>query len=299
MPLDPEKLLRFPIPTVRQKVTPRDAAFYALSIGMGQDPVDGDELAFVDPIAGPTPVPSMVLVLAHPGFWLGHPDSGVDPVAVLHGSQAFEITGAIPVNGQVESRTKICSLVDKGVGKPALIQTETDLFDASGHRFARLERTTFIRSGGGFGGSDSAAKNAPPPPPDGEPDLVVDLRTRPEQALYYRLNGDLNPLHSDPIMAAKSGFTQPILHGLCTMAVVGHALFRAKCSYRPERLNSMGLRFTSPVLPGETIRTEIWNSGAFRARVVERDIVVADQGWCTYQITTVETGNSQEQARME
>jgi acyl dehydratase len=32
------------------------------------------------------------------------------------------------------------------------------------------------------------------------------------------------------------------------------------------------------VYPGETIRTEIWRSGAFRARVVERDVVVVNNG---------------------
>ncbi|MFT3978770.1 MAG: MaoC family dehydratase N-terminal domain-containing protein, partial [Sphingomonas bacterium] len=160
MPLDPEKLLRFPIPRARQRVTPRDAAFYALSIGMGQDATDAAQLPFVDPLAGPVAMPAMALVLAHPGFWLGHPDSGVDPVAVLHGAQSFELFAPLPVDGEVESATRITGLVDKGPGKPALIFTATDLTDASGRCFARLDRTTFIRAGGGFGG-DGVAPPAP------------------------------------------------------------------------------------------------------------------------------------------
>ena len=280
MPIDAEKLLRFPIPAVRQRVTPRDAAFYALSIGMGHDPADRALLAFTDPADGPVAMPSMALVLAHPGFWLGHPDSGVDPVAVLHGGQSFEMFAPVPVDGEVASTTRITRLVDKGPGKAALIHTETDLADAAGVRFARLDRTTFIRSGGGFGGTDAPAAAAPPPPEDA-PDRVIDLPTRPEQALLYRLNGDLNPLHSDPEVAAKAGFERPILHGLCTMGVIVHALLSARLDYRPEWLRSVGLRFAAPVLPGETIRTEIWDSGAFRARVVERDVVVADQGHFT------------------
>ena len=35
-------------------------------------------------------------------------------------------------------------------------------------------------------------------------DTVIDLPTRPEQALLYRLNGDDNPLHSNPALAAKA-----------------------------------------------------------------------------------------------
>lgn len=279
MTLDPDKLLAFPIPTVRQRISAKDAALYALSIGFGHAPLDHPQLQFVDPLAGPAPVPSIVLVLAHPGFWLGDPKSGVDPVSVLHASQSFEIFGRIPVDGEVESRTRISALVDKGPGKPALIYTETDLFDQDGSRFARLDRTTFIRNGGGFGGSNNAPATRAAVAYDDNPDHVVDLTTRPEQALLYRLNGDLNPLHSDAAVASKAGFDRPILHGLCTMGVVTHALLKGVLGYRGEALAGMGLKFAAPVMPGETIRTEIWNTGEFRARVIERDIVVADQGW--------------------
>ncbi|WP_313802278.1 MaoC/PaaZ C-terminal domain-containing protein [Sphingobium sp.] len=277
MPIDAEKLLNFEIPRVRQKVTPRDAAFYALSVGMGHDDAHRAQQSFIDPLAGPLPMPSMTLVMAHPGFWLGHPDSGVDPVAVLHGRQSIAITGALPVDAEVESETRITGLIDKGPGKAALILTETQISDATGLPFARLDRTTFIRGGGGFGGSDAPISPAPPTL-QGEPALSIDLATRREQALLYRLNGDLNPLHSDPDIAARAGFERPILHGLCTMGFILHAILRGCLDYRPDRLRSVSLRFAAPVLPGETIRTEIWNDGSFRARVVERDLIVADEG---------------------
>lgn len=281
MAIDAEKLLRFPIPSVRQTRTPQDAAFYALSIGMGRDPIDRDQLAFVDPLAGPLAMPAMALVMAHPGFWLAHEDSGVDPFSVLHGAQTLELLGTVPVAGEVESRTRITGLCDKGAGKPALIYTRTELRDGGGRLFANLDRTTFIRGGGGFGGENHAPQAATSAPPEGPPDLTVDLPTGAEQALLYRLNGDLNPLHSDPDVARRAGFDRPVLHGLCTMGVIVHALLKGRFAYRPEQLGSVSLRFASPVMPGETIRTEIWRNGAFQARVIERDVVVADQGWCT------------------
>jgi acyl dehydratase len=43
----------------------------------------------------------------------------------------------------------------------------------------------------------------------------------------------------------------------------------------------MECRFSAPVFPGETIRTEIWpdtHGAAVRARVVERDVVVVGNG---------------------
>jgi len=153
--------------------------------------------------------------------------------------------------------------------------------DESGNLLATLEQTTFLRGDGGCGGTTGPAK-PPHPTPERAPDVVVDLPTLPAQALIYRLNGDDNPLHADPAVARRAGFPRPILHGLATYGIVGHALLKALCGYRPERLKSMACRFTAPVFPGEIIRTEIWHevegAAAFRARIVGRDAVVLSNG---------------------
>ena len=89
-------------------------------------------------------------------------------------------------------------------------------------------------------------------------------------ALIYRLSGDTNALHADPEFAKAAGFPRPVLHGLATFGVAGHALLKAVCGYDPARLTAMAGRFSAPVFPGETIRTEIWRDGgvvSFRARV--------------------------------
>src|SRR3546814_15797154 len=68
---------------------------------------------------------------------------------------------------------------------------------------------------------------------------------------------------------------------LCTFGVVGHALLKTLCDYRPERLRVMRARFSAPVYPGETIRTAMWRAGepiAFRARIAARDVVVLNNG---------------------
>ena len=133
---------------------------------------------------------------------------------------------------------------------------------------------------GGFGGPSGPTRE-PHPLPERAPDLVCDLPTRPEAALIYRLSGDLNPLHADPKVAKAAGYKQPILHGLCTLGVAGHALLKTVCGYDPARFKAMQLRFSAPVYPGETIRTEMWRDGAvvsFRSKVVERDVVVLNNG---------------------
>ncbi len=159
-------------------------------------------------------------------------------------------------------------MIDKGAGKGALVYTERKITDkASGALIATVTQTTFCRADGGFGGPP---RESPPAHkiPERAPDLVCDLGTRPEQALIYRLSADRNPLHVDPEVAKAAGYPRPILHGLGTFGVVGHALLKSVCGYDPTRVRSFAGRFSAPVFPGETIRTEFWRDGdvvSFRA----------------------------------
>jgi acyl dehydratase len=151
---------------------------------------------------------------------------------------------------------------------------------ASGELLATLKQTTFCRADGGFGGPPREAP-APHAIPERAPDTICDLPTRPEMALIYRLSGDINPLHAEPEFAKAAGFPRPILHGLATFGVAGHALLKSVCGYDPARLTGMAGRFSAPVYPSETIRTEIWRDGnvaSFRSRVVERDVVAINNG---------------------
>ena len=277
MAIDYHKLLNFPIPEVREQRSKRDAAFYALSIGLGQDPLDERQLDFVDPLRPMKAMPSMVVVIGHPGFWLRNPETGVDAVRLVHGEQGFRIHRPLPVEGEFVGKTRVTGLVDKGADKGALLYSEKEVRGADGTLYATATSTTFLRGDGGFGGSSGPVKE-PHALPQSPPELSVDLPTRPEQALYYRLNGDDNPLHADPKVAAKAGFPRPILHGLCTLGVVTHALVRTLADYDATRLRALDLRFSAPVFPGETIRTEMWRDGSFRARVLERDVVVINNG---------------------
>ncbi|WP_426954787.1 MaoC/PaaZ C-terminal domain-containing protein [Muricoccus radiodurans] len=289
MPLDPDRLMNWPVPEIRQTLTRRDTMLYALSIGIGQDPMDEAALAFLDE-RRLVAMPSMAVVLGYPGFWLGNPETGVDAVRLVHGEQSLTVHRPLPVEGELVGRTRVTGLVDRGEGKGAILYSERVISDAgTGEAIATVAQSTFLRGDGGFSGGDPrwvGPARPPHPEPDGAPGRSLDLATRPEQALLYRLNGDLNPLHMDPAVARKAGFERPILHGLCTFGVVCHALVRALCGGDPARFGSVALRFSAPVFPGETIRTEFWegpDGAAFRARVVERDKVVVSNGRFGYR----------------
>jgi acyl dehydratase len=275
-----DKLLALKIPEVERTYTKRDPIFYALSLGFGQDPMNADQLGFVLE-NDPKVLPTFPVVVAQPGMWARDLDTGMDWVKIVHGEHHVVMHKPLPAAGTVTSQTRVIDAIDKGPGKGALIISQRKVYDkATGELYTTITQTTFGRGDGGFGGPQRPSP-VPHALPDRTPDAICDLPTRPEMALLYRWNADMNPLHSDPAIAAKAGFPRPILHGLATFGVAGHAILKTMCGYDPARFKSMAVRFSAPVYPGETIRTEMWKDGnvvSFRARLVERDVIVLNNG---------------------
>ncbi len=281
MTVDLNHLKNWGFEDVEQSYSVKDSIIYALGVGLGHDPLDEKQLDYVFEEADFKALPTMAVVLAGPGFWARDPNTGIDWQKVLHGEQGLILHKPLPANATVTARTKVTNVLDKGKGKGALIYAERTLINKeTGEELATLTNTTFARGNGGFGG-EAGPQPAPHVLPNRKPDAICDLPTAASSALLYRLSGDPNPLHASPQVAQRAGFKAPILHGLCTLGVAGHAILRTYCDYDASRFKSMKLRFSSPVYPGETIRTEIWQDGSqisFRSRVLERDIIVLNNG---------------------
>ena len=283
MALEPHKLLNWKFADIEHAYSEKDTMLYALGVGCGADPDEAGDLKFVYE-RGLAALPTMAVVLAYPGNWLESPQSTADYSKVLHGEQSLVLHRTLAPSGIVIGRTRNTGLLDKGPGKGAVLFTEREIFDkASGERIATMTATAMLRGDGGFGGQ-AGPQPAPHVLPDTAPTRHVDIRIAPNAALVYRLSGDRNPLHADPKAAAAGGFAKPILHGLCTYGVAGRAIVRACCDNDPTRLRGLQVRFSAPVYPGETVRTEMWPDGervSFRARVLERDVVVLNNGLAT------------------
>jgi acyl dehydratase len=282
-----QTLKNWQFPETEHRYTAEDSMFYALAVGLGADPADERQLAFVNDTTPGTPLalPTMAVILGYPGSWMRDPRSGIDFTMIVHGEELLVLHKPLPAAATVVSKHRVTRIVDKGDGKGATVTYDKELFDkASGEKLATVTHTTFCRGDGGFSARDGFSDPspvAPPKVPQRDPDLTCELRTLPQQALLYRLCADRNPLHSEPAFARKAGFERPILHGLGTYGVACHALLATLCDYDPRRLKSLFARFSAPVFPGETIRFEMYREGggiAFRARVKERDRVVLDYG---------------------
>ncbi len=261
--------------------TDRDVMLYALSLGVCDDPLDENELPFVYE-KNLRVIPSVSAVLAHPGAWIADKKFEVNFVKLLHGEQRARYTRPLPPSGELRGEYRIRAVVDKGEDKGALVYFDKILSDnGTGDHLCTVSSTLFLRGDGGsgsFGEAPEPLANVPDRAPDFNDELPIDKRA----ALLYRLNGDRNPIHADPDIARKAGFDVPILHGLCTYGICGYSLLRRAFGYDSARMKSLDLRFSAPVLPGETLQVQGWmNEGgvSFQARVRERDRIVISNGF--------------------
>lgn len=281
MSLDPDTLLARTDAELRLSYTEKDAILYALSVGLGRDALDSRELRYVYEGAGwLKTMPTLATVLIPDLF---PPDLGWDFERVLHCEQRLSVYRPLPPAADLVVDKRIAAIHDLGKGRGAMLYFEAEGRLASDDTVLFNAGSTLLARGdGGFGGSRGDAPT-PHRVPSREPDMACQLKTTANQALLYRLNGDYNPLHADARLAARAGFQRPILHGLCTYGVACHSILKTVLDYDYTLIAEFDARFSSPVLPGDTIATDIWQDGnviSFECRVIERNVTVLKHGRC-------------------
>lgn len=258
MPINPDALGA--TATAERSWSSKDALLYAVGVGAGAgDPLR--DLHFTTENSkgiDQQVLPTFAVIVGAGGAVMREAGSW-NPAMLVHGEQAIELAGPIPVEGRVATTSEVTGIWDKGKG--AVIEVTNRSVDAeSGELRFTTRSAVFIRGEGGWGGErgPSGGRNAAP---SSKPDDVVAYSTRSDQALLYRLSGDRNPLHSDPAFATDAGFDRPILHGLCTYGFTGRALLHALCGDDPARFVSMEGRFSQPVFPGDDLTVSMWVDG--------------------------------------
>jgi acyl dehydratase len=266
---------------VEQTYTALDTILYNLGIGLDTAAVDDDALLHYVLEDDLRTFPTMVCVLAVSQDLFHEPRYGIEFEQMMHGEEDIEILAPLAAAGTVRGVSRIDNIWDRGAGKGAVMRASHSLYDSLGTLIAVSRSTLMLRGNGGFGGSAAGLPQITPVPAR-NPDGARDVSIRREQALTYRLSGDRNPLHTVPAVARQAGFPRPIIQGLCSFGTVARALVAELAGNDAAKLRKFGLRFASPVYPGETIRVEYWrldgDNVAFQARVVERDVVVLKGG---------------------
>jgi acyl dehydratase len=255
MPIDPSIVGR-KLEASTAEWTEKDVMLYALGVGETSLPFCYERDLKV--------LPTFAVIPAFPAMFSLGGAMQVNPMMVLHGEQRIELGRPIPTRAKVVSQPTVVALYDKVKG--AVVVVEVESRDDKGNLLFKNTFTSFARGEGGFGG-DRGPTGPRNEPPARKPDAIVEMPTVPQQALLYRLSGDMNPLHADPDMAALGGYAKPILHGLCTFGHVGRAILHTFCGSDPTRLADFEVRFSGVVYPGETIVSEMWQQGPGRVVV--------------------------------
>jgi acyl dehydratase len=178
--------------------------------------------------------------------------------SMLDGERYIECVEPLPISGGSfvfkNTHTGIIRKSRKGI----VSEYETTMEDASGKVFYKFWSCYF--SGGKIPEFESAGTSRSENflLPSREPDARVSFKTYPNMNLMYRLTGDFNDVHVDSELAQGLGYEKPILHGLAFLGIASRAVLKTFGGNKAEAFKAVRVRFSRPVLPGQTLETQMW-----------------------------------------
>jgi len=280
VPIDPQHLIALRARGERVAYAPRDAILYALGIGFGHEPGGMRELPFVFEGAGLRVAPTFASAIARSRFLTG---CGWDEARIVPGSESLTLFRPMLPEATLLLDSEVTAVHDLGKDQGALIMIRSTAHSANDeHPLFTLQRGILAQGDGGFGATLGTVP-APHTIPARPADLKCELEIRHEQALVYRLSGELNPVHVDAEAARRAGLPAPVLHSLCTFGVACRGVLETICEFDPTLITSFEARYTENVFPGDRLLLELWQDAnilSFRASVPFRTKTVLDNGRC-------------------
>ncbi|HEX9890056.1 MAG TPA: MaoC/PaaZ C-terminal domain-containing protein [Nitriliruptorales bacterium] len=183
------------------------------------------------------------------------------PAPGLHGEHDFRWHRPVRADETVRTKAAVVGVHAKRSGTTVVVQGETR--DAAGDLVVEQYVTVFYP---GYVNPDSAGEEAPQHGfPEGvrDADPLAVIQQRVDDDQTWRFAGpsrDCNPIHLDDRSAREAGLPGIINHGMCTLAIAGHGLVTELAAGDPTRLARLAVRFSRPVIPGQTLTTRVWQS---------------------------------------
>ncbi|MFX1580573.1 MAG: MaoC/PaaZ C-terminal domain-containing protein [Promethearchaeota archaeon] len=175
----------------------------------------------------------------------------------VHADQKMRWRGTLKPGDEVHTTAKIANIETRGVNEilDLLIHMKRD-----DDIVVEIDYRILVRG-------EKKAGERKPSVPDSEPKkgkvLVKheSIVTADQGVRYAEASGDHNPIHKSDEIAQSAGLPRAILHGLCTMALASQAIVDGLLDGNPERLKSMSVRFSRPVLLDQTLTTDVYEGG--------------------------------------
>lgn len=222
------------------------------------------------------------------GLNLDHLVKNFNLMKLLHGEHYMKVNKfPIPKYGNLKTKSFPLAIINKtkGAKKNVLARSGYKTFNEKGELIFTNVGSYFIRDCESRSGKDEIFKKEISSlskfamtdfsiDSSTKSDFETFFKTDKNLAALYRLNGDFNPLHIDPIFAKGGNFNRPILHGLCSYGISAKMIIDHYGMF--EEIKG---RFTNVVYPGETLKVICWKEGniiKFQTWVVERNVKVID-----------------------
>jgi acyl dehydratase len=249
MPLD-LSVVGKPREAITHNYTWKETVLYALGIGAKRE-----ELDYLYEGRGPKVYPSFAVVPSFPAMFQALAGLGGNLAMVVHGGEKVVVAKPFAPEGTVKTVATVRGIYDMRKFANVVVDMETK--DSKGDRICTTTAQILFRGEGGFGGEPAPKEEGISVPKDRAPDFRIEEATTHEQALLYRLSGDVNPLHADPDFAKMAGFAEgPILHGLCTYGHMVRHVAKGLCGGDATKITAFEAQFRKPVWPGDVLVTE-------------------------------------------
>jgi len=307
-----DRMMAFRFPTITYQFTVDDAILYALSIGAS---LPDDSMFLYEGHSKFSVLPTFGAIIAQKSafgmFGEGIPGfEDVNIANVVHGEQYTEVLSPIPSSGTFTCKSHIVDVLDKRRFLQVIIHA--DVFDEEGKKVIHNQFIALFLGTTGIGKRGRSKLQYPSVAvPNRVADTTCEEKTSINQAALYRLNGDKNPLHIDPEFAPAVGFPEPILHGLSSYGYAVRHVLKTYANNDVSLFKSVKAQFSKPVLPGQTLVTEMWCEGTrihFQTKIKETgsvvikgayvDLTVAPEQWKSASEATSDSGSTLKAAKI-
>ena len=153
MPIKYDELMALKNLGQKYAYSDREVMLYAYGIGMGADPMDEKELAFVNEATATPRALKVVPTFASVAAWGANPgEMNLNRLMVVDGERDITFHRPLAVAAHITADSTVLDVFDKGKDKGAVIRHKTVLRNEKGEELATLVASRFARGDGGFGG---------------------------------------------------------------------------------------------------------------------------------------------------